>query len=127
MPDSRLDAQKKYAHYYRFQEIVRDETFNHHPLPFERADVYPVINQGEHKASYRPDTAEYQLNNTFNYTYTGLLKTLHQTFNDNPQALRPAIGLMESLKEQALTMMSSITLPSGETAGPTFEYNPVNQ
>jgi hypothetical protein len=53
------------------------------------------------------------------------LKSLHATFNGQPGQLVSAIGLMESLKEQAMNMME-IELGDGTNAGPSFEYQPVN-
>jgi hypothetical protein len=62
---------------------------------------------------------------TFNYTYTSLLKVVHETFNGSPNRLGTAIGMMESLKEQALTLMT-IDSGLGGKAGPSFEYQPTN-
>ncbi len=63
--------------------------------------------------------------NAFNYSYTTLLKTLHATFNGDPDSLDAAIGLMESLKEQAMDV-ASFELGDGTNAGPSFEYQPVS-
>ena len=62
---------------------------------------------------------------TFNYTYTGVLRSLHATFNGAPDQLGAAIGLMESCREQALALME-VGLPGGGRAGPSFEYRPTN-
>jgi hypothetical protein len=62
---------------------------------------------------------------TFNYTYTNLLKVLHDTFNGHPDRLPTAIGMMESLNEQAQTLMATDSGLGGK-AGPSFEYQPTN-
>jgi rubrerythrin len=134
---SPLDPQHELAHYYRFAEIshgarlVPDSTdpngyaYAGDPIPFDPDGVWPVVSDPT-LSPYPPGSAAAHANTTFNYTYTGLLGTLHDTFNGNDR-LRAAIGLMESLKEQALAM-ASIELggPDGRTAGPSFEYRPVN-
>ncbi|MDQ6779319.1 MAG: ferritin-like protein [Actinomycetota bacterium] len=124
------------AHYYRFAEIKEGaqlvpapgETppwrYNGQPIPFDASKVYPVI--ADPKASSYPagSGARYGCD-TFNYTYTSLLKALHDTFNGNPHSLATAVGVMESLNEQAQALM---TLESGigGNAGPSFEYQPTN-
>ena len=77
------------------------------------------IQQGRNQGSRAAN-----LNNIFNYTYTSLLRSLHGVFNGSPSQLGAAIALMESLKTQAIDLMST-EIRSGMTAGPTFEYRPV--
>jgi hypothetical protein len=60
---------------------------------------------------------------TFNYNYTGLLKTLHAGFNGNPTMIGGAVGAMFSLRRQALEMMSGQST-DGVATGPTFEWQP---
>lgn len=131
------------AHYYRYAEIYHGGTLtgrNPNPpphatpdqmylygdprIPFDDKGVYPT-KENPKASDYKVGTqARYACDN-FNYTYTTLLKCLHATFNGNPAQLNDAIGLMESLKEQAVTLMA-IKLDDGTTAGPSFEYQPVN-
>lgn len=130
------------AHYYRFSEIYNQKTLHKNPnpppnpkpedlyfygdprIPFDKDGVYPT-KKNPKASDYKVGTqARYACDN-FNYTYTTLLKCLHATFNGNPAQLNDAIGLMESLKEQAVTLMA-IKLDDGTTAGPSFEYQPVN-
>jgi hypothetical protein len=87
--------------------------------------VWPVITN-PNRTSYPDGSKARNLNETFNYTYTSLLKSMQLTFGGQPDRLGPAIGLMESMKEQALVMMATETVP-GQTAGPSFEYTPVNE
>jgi hypothetical protein len=128
------------AHYYRFKEIAKgrrlipnpnansqtppDEQFIYagDPILFDQTGVYPVPSDPK-VASYPPGSAARHACDLFNYTYTGLLQTLHLAFNGQPARIRAAIGLMESLKVQAKGMMSG-GQPSGLTVGPSFEHQP---
>ena len=128
------------AHYYRYAEILHGKALvpNATPPPdfayageaiqFDSGGVYPVVTNPA-VPGYTPGSAAAINNDTFNYTYTSLLNTLHIVFNGQPGQLTAAIGLMESLKELAFAMMSAIpadpTKP-GFNAGPSFEYKPTN-
>ena len=143
-PGARLRAalEHELAHYYRFAEIWHGKELVPNPhappdapadqkyiyggpaIPFNPHDVWPAV--ANPKAALYPagSKARYACD-TFNYTYTGLLKVLHLTFNGQPHQLSAAIGLMESLKAQAMDMMA-IELGNGTHAGPSFEYQPIN-
>jgi hypothetical protein len=136
---SPLDPEHQPAHYYRYAEIYYGKmlipnpdhspgapefVYGGHKIEFDTAGIWPVVTNPS-EATYPPGSKARNLNDTFNYTYTALLKSLDLVFNGQPDRLGPAIGLMESMKEQALTMMSTTTVP-GQTAGPTFVYAPVN-
>jgi hypothetical protein len=134
---SPLDPEHQPAHYYRYAEIYYGKklianpdpkgeppyAYAGHNIAFDPGGVWPVI-CNPHSDSYAQGTKARLMNDTFNYTYTSLLKCLQLVFNGEPDRLGPAIGLMESMKEQALVMMSTVTVP-GQTAGPSFQYNPV--
>jgi rubrerythrin len=139
---SPLDKEGEIAHYYRFAEIFYGKSlipnpqappgtpddqkyiYGGDPIPFDQNGVQPVIENP--KASTYPASSQARYAcDTFNYTYTSLLKTLHAAFNGSPKKLRDAIGLMESLKEQAMNLMD-IDLGDGTKAGPSFAYQPVN-
>lgn len=138
-----------YAHYYRFSEIAKGgllvpnpdagldtppndryvyDTANH-PVAFDPAAVYavptnPKVNNTK-TPTYAPGTVGQVVNDTFNYTYTNLLKVLHRTLNGENHLLDTAIGMMMSLRQQAMDMTSG-TDSGGQHIGPTFEYQPVN-
>jgi ferritin-like protein len=130
------------AHYYRFGEIANQATLQKNPNPppnpkpedlyfYGKPDI-PFVSAGVYPTKMNPKASDYKVGtqaryacDNFNYTYTTLLKCLHATFNGNPAQLNDAIGLMESLKEQAVTLMA-IKLDDGTTAGPSFEYQPTN-
>jgi rubrerythrin len=124
------------AHYYRFAEIKEGRKLVSAPelkppwayrgeaIPFDPTKVHPVITDPRSERYPAGSPARHACD-TFNYTYTSLLKVLHETFNGSPGKLGPAVGLMESLNEQAQTMMT-IESGIGGNAGPSFEYRPTN-
>jgi len=133
-----------YAHYYRFAEIVNggllvpnpdagpdappDQRYlydkAHHPLTFDPDGVYTAPSNPR-AATYPAGSVGQVANDTFNYTYTGLLKVLHAMVNGQPKLFDTALGLMMSLKQQALDMMSG-TDTGNQAIGPSFEYRLVN-
>ena len=133
---SPLDPQHELAHYYRFAEIYHARTLERDPaapdgfsysgpaIPFDPVGVWPTILNPK-TTTYPAGSKARNACQNFNYGYTSLLKSLHATFNGQPGQLAAAIGLMESLKEQAMNMME-IELGDGTNAGPSFEYQPVN-
>jgi Ferritin-like len=124
-----------YAHYYRFMQIKKGhllepegDTFawDGPAVPFDPAGVYPVPTQLP-GWSYQPGSAAAAENDMFNYTYTNLLKALDALFNgQNTSAqMNRTLGLMMSLKELAVAMMSGIP-DSTRYNGPTFQYQPTS-
>lgn len=128
------------AHFYRFMQIYRAATLQPAPhrkppwafsgarVLFDATGVYPVPT--DPKASAYPDgSAQAIANDTFNYTYTSLLRALHLLFNgtNSEQQMNCAIGLMMSLKGQAKAMMAGIPNASAPNTGPSFEYQPMNR
>jgi predicted chitinase len=75
--------------------------------------------------TYPPGSVGGVANANFNYSYTSLLKVLHQTLNGHPDLLSKAIAMMMSLRQQAMDMVSG-TDTGNENIGPSFEYQPVN-
>jgi hypothetical protein len=136
-PDSRT-----FAHYYRFAEVKHGKRLIKNPaagpdtppdqrflyggaaIPFNPAGVFAVP-RDPRAANYPAGSRARHLCDTFNYTYTSLLKSLHAAFNGSPDQIDAAVGLMMSLKQQARDMMSGSN-PSGPPVGPSFEYQPVN-
>ena len=139
---SPLNLEGEIAHYYRFAEIYNGKKlipnpnpppnapddqkyiYGGVPIPFDPNGVLPAIENPTASTYPAGSQARYACD-TFNYTYTSLLKTLHVTFNGSPDRLGNAIGLMESLKEQGMSLMD-IDLGNGKKAGPSFAYQPVN-
>ncbi len=134
------------AHYYRFWEIAEGRQLVPNPdvkegwsftgaeIPFDPDGVLPLVsdpkvNDPRTRPTYGEGTTARRLCDTFNYTYTSLLKALHDTFNGKPRTLPTAIGLMWSLEQQFLEMAELPADPSradGPRAAPSFEYQPIN-
>lgn len=131
-----------YAHYYRYMQIKKGHLLVKNPdpalppdkqysytgmaVPFDAKGVYAVPADPS-SSKYPKGSPQAFANDNFNYTYTNLLGALHAMFNgENTQAeFNRAIGLMMSLKEQAMAMMSGIP-NAGQFVGPSFQYLPVN-
>lgn len=118
-----------YAHYYRYMQIKKGHLLVKTPgvapgyaytgaaLTFDASGAYNV------PPSATPSLAA----DNFNYTYTSLLRALHDLFNgqNNNDQFNRALGLMMSLKGQAKAMFAGIPDPSVQI-GPSFVYQPVN-
>lgn len=130
-----------YAHYYRFMQIQKGHLLVPRPdgttpdtryayagkaVPFDPSGVYAVPTDPS-SASYKPGSIQAAANNNFNYTYTSLLRSLHDLFNGQATQveMNTAIGLMMSLKGQAKAMMAGVP-DSSVLTGPSFEYLAVN-
>ncbi len=133
------------AHYYRFEEIKNGHLLVPLPDPkspdtaysytgaavhFNDTGVYPVpCDPSAHgfPNGYLPGSVQAQMNDQFNYTYTGLLGVLHALVNGDATDARfsAALGLMMSLKSQATGMASGQARP-GLHVGPTFQYQPTS-
>ena len=138
-------SRASFAHFYRFAEIKNEKSlvpnpnappgappeeqfsFTGDPVPFDPAGIRP-LRLNPRLNPYRLDSAA-AADRMFNYTYTALLKSLHAAFNGQPEQLLPAVGLMESAKQIALEMgrlPADPAQPSGDRAGPSFAWQPVN-
>jgi hypothetical protein len=133
---------REVAHYYRFAEIYYGKRLIKNPdagpqtppdqqfiyagaaVPFDPAGVFAVPTDPM-VVNYPAGSGARHACDTFNYTYTSLLKALHAVFNGCPEQFDSAIGLMMSLKQLARDMMSGSN-PSGVSVGPSFEYQPLN-
>jgi len=92
------------AHFYRFQELRLGR--RHNPRTADYPEGSPVrVAQEE-----------------FNQTYSLLLYLLDLSFNGEPSQLKEAVGVMFTLRAQALALMNMPTGDGRTTAGPTFEY-----
>lgn len=122
------------AHYYRFSEIVEgfalvanpsvSQGYSYTGAPILAGAPIAAVPTNPKAANYTTGTAERHAMDNFNYTYTSLLKGLHDLFNGKPDTFRRTLGAMMSLRQQALDMMAGTNLH--EPIGPSFEYLPVN-
>jgi Ferritin-like len=120
------------AHYYRFLEVVHGRrlvpdlslrgryAWGAGTITFDPAGVYPVPHDPR-TAGYPAGSPARRACAAFNYSYTCLLKTLHTAFNGDGGQFAAAVGLMMSLQEQAMDMMTGVTT-GGIPAGPSFEW-----
>ncbi|MEG5054996.1 MULTISPECIES: ferritin-like protein [unclassified Microcoleus] len=146
---SPLDPEGDYAHYYRFaeiyygrrlrpdQKVTEGYSYSGDPIPLDQDSIWDLVENS--KASmYAEGTMARYLVDQFNYSYTSLLNSLHQTFNGQPQYLNTAMGVMFDLKLQAQKMAErQITSDDlregvsqegkvGKELAPSFEYASVN-
>lgn len=123
-----------YAHYYRLMQIRKGRLLVPDPgadppwayagaeVPFDADGVY-ALPTNPALTPYPPGSAQAVANDSFNYTYTGLLRELHALFNgeNTTDQFNRVLGQMMSLKEQAIGMTSGVPDPAVAT-GPSFEY-----
>ena len=127
-----------FAHYYRYMQIQKQRrlvtlpapgkyAYDGDPVPLDVGGVYPVPTNPK-SASYPAGSVQRFLCDNFNYTYTALLNALNIFLNGENNASQYAtiVGLMMSLKEQAIGMMAGYGEPPVIYVGPSFEYQPVN-
>lgn len=122
-------GQRKMAHYYQLEEIVKGRRlvikpdgydFSGTPVPFDENGVWPLV--ANPKVEDLPDGSRAKvLCEQFNQMYRKFLVALHQVFNGNPSQLDSAIGIMFSLKLQAMVLVQT-PIGGGLNAGPTFEF-----
>ncbi len=122
------------AHYYKYAEIVAgyalvpDATtplgFSYSGAPIAAGGRIAPIPTNPKAGDYAAGTAERHAMDNFNYSYTSVLKGLHELFNGQPGNFKRALGAMMSLRQQALDMMAGTNLH--QPIGPSFEYQPVN-
>ncbi|WP_222539297.1 ferritin-like domain-containing protein [Pedobacter polysacchareus] len=122
------------AHYYRFEEIFYGKTLEKDPsepcgysysgpeIPCDLSKI-PNMYENPKMADYPLDSVAYKNSKFFNYTYTNLLNSLHETFNGEPDKINTAMGLMYSLRLYAGKLLASEDpAHPGFVAGPSYEY-----
>jgi hypothetical protein len=124
------------AHYYRFLELREGRRFKRGDTPqtgptgesivLDRAGILPV-RPNPRPSDFPADSPISVARTEFNRTYSNLLRRLEATFNCSPTALGDAIGVMYTLRAQAIQLMQMPTGDGRTTAGPTFEYLPPEQ
>lgn len=122
------------AHYYRFEEIYVGKTLEKDPsqecgysysgpvIPCDLSKI-PNMHDNPKMADYKIDSVAYKNSKFFNFTYTNLLNSLHETFNGEPEKINTAMGLMYSLRLYAGKLLAcDDTSHPGFKAGPSYEY-----
>ncbi|MDG2279399.1 MAG: ferritin-like protein [Flavicella sp.] len=132
--DNDGDTANEPAHYYRFgeiyagKELIKDSSsevgysYGGDEIPFYANEV-PNMTENPKMSDYSVNSLAYLNSKLFNYNYTNLLNSLHETFNGQPDKLSNAMGSMYALRLYALKLMA---LPDpnnpGFVAGPSYEY-----
>jgi rubrerythrin len=127
------DKQGKFAHYYRFQQIVKGKklkaiptspfwSFSGDDLKLDPAQVWDM--DGNPKAAQYPaGEAARNAVDAFNALYSSMIDSLDEAFKGNPDSLDRAIEAMTELPAAAATVLA---IPSrwgtGTQAGLPFEY-----
>jgi hypothetical protein len=125
------------AHYYRFEQIlkgrklIRDPStapgysFSGSEVPFDSTAVWPMT-ANQKLRDLDADSQAGRRARQFAYTFTKLLRALHQTFNGQQQAFASAMSLMFELKLGGQMLCATPAAyagrPTGLNAGPCFEY-----
>jgi hypothetical protein len=103
--DTKKSPEGRAAHYYRFREIVearlliRDRqapsgyAYGGEPVSLDPEGVWNLYPDPK-AADYAAGSRARNLVERFNYSYTALLRKLHQAFNGAPAAINTALGLM---------------------------------
>jgi hypothetical protein len=132
------DPDRELAHYYKYAEIyygrkliklsnpkpgTPEYGYEGDPIPFYESGIWPSICNPK-RSNYPKGSQAAVLNDAFNHTYTRFLHGLQRVFNGQPDYLGPAFTGMQSLRDQAMVLMSLEFAP-GKFAGPSFEYTPL--
>lgn len=121
------------AHYYRFQQILKQRTLRPDPgvkegfsfgppaLPFVADAVFPL--KANLKMAELPiDSQARMLVEEFNREYTQMLFHLHDAFNGAPDQMNPAVNIMEERLKPMAKQLVQIDIGGGAHAAPTFEF-----
>lgn len=129
---SPLDFENELAHFYRFQEIYRNQVLVKAdnsvgyawgaPLGVDWNAVYPAIVDPEnHDFSKEPKAAR-AAQATCNAAFTTMVKELRNAFNGEPGRLGNAIKAMFDLRMAALNALNTPLADGSSVAGPSFRY-----
>jgi hypothetical protein len=120
-----------FAHYYKFYEIYKGLRIvtTKHGFAFGDEEI-PFDERGVHRlkanckvADFAPGSQAHTRIVQFNSSYNDLLNALHTCFNGEPARIDAAIGLMYTLKMEAVALMRTpIEGSGGLMVGPSYEY-----
>jgi len=125
---------KEVAHYFRFNEIYKQQLYQECDTPKEdptgdEVDVdydaaLDMVN--DPRAEDFPEGSSARIKaDEFNQLYSQFLHILHQTFNGNPTLMMKAVGMMYQMKYIGMALLNIKVPDKGDkVAGPTFEYIP---
>ena len=134
-PKSPLDFQDEPAHYYRFEEILRDEVLTKdanvlgyawgpETLGVDWSAVYPAIaDPASHDFSKEPVAAQ-AAQQACDDAYTTLVRQLAEAVTGVSGALGQAVGAMFVLRSAALQAFTTPLADPARVAGPAFRFKP---
>ncbi len=129
---SPLDFQNEVAHFYRFQEIYRNQVLVKADnsvgyawgasLGIDWSAVYPAITDPEsHDFSKEPAAAQ-MAQTACTFAFTTMVNELQRAFNGEPGRLGNAIRAMFDLRRAALHALITPLADGASVAGPSFRY-----
>lgn len=137
-PDSPLDPEGDFAHYYRFEEISQlrrikadpsvevGYSFSGDVIPYDARGVWNIT-PNQKLADLDRDSLAGRRGSRFAFVFAKLMQSLQTCFTGAPQQFDTAMGLMFELKlaGQMLVQLPAVTngQPTGLNAGPVFEYS----
>ena len=131
------------SHYYRFEQIVEGKLLEHRPgqtppyafsgeaVTLDTARIFDMDDNPK-ITNYKPGSYSHRMATQFSYNYTKLLRSLHDTFNGNPEGIDRSMGVMYELRFSALQTLQTRAewADPGKTdvkqTGLSFEYVTVN-
>ena len=132
-----LDFQNELSHYYRFEEMWKNQVLMKSSQPpgyawgplgsfgIDWTAVYPAIDDpGQHDFSGEPEAAQ-QAQAACDLAYSRLVDALQLAVNGQNGQLGAAVRAMFDLRKAA-TVALTTPLNSGDVAGPAFRYSPTN-
>ena len=130
--DPTVADSNQYGHYYRLMEIICQKnlvaklndthySYSGRDIPFDSNGVWPMRDNPSQKDITGNCYTEAR---AFHTTYRRLLKELQATFSGEPEKIKSALGVMESLLVHAKRVMRVPHDPViGETCGPVWDYD----
>ncbi|MFZ6758179.1 ferritin-like domain-containing protein [Undibacterium sp. Ji50W] len=133
--DSPLDFGKELAHFYRFEEIYRDQVLTSSdskqgfswggPLGVDYTKVYPAIADPQlHDFSKEP-TAARQAQEACTIAYSAMVDSLNLALNGNAAQLGIAVRKMFDLRMAAIQALHAPLADKHKVAGPAFIYKKI--
>ena len=134
-PTTPDDAEGELAHYYRFRQVVEGRALVKDPkapggwsysgpkLAIDPAGVWDMVDDPK-TSDYPPGSKARALVDTFNASYSSLLRALHRTFNGEPGHLQAAVGLMYDVRLAALDVLATPAPDGAGQCGLPFDYVP---
>lgn len=134
LPHNLFDNDGDLGHFFRFDQIQRERRYRQGdkpeqptgaPFPVDYARVYPMLR--DPRLHDYPDGELRRGAERFNAIYSSLLVRLQDAFDGAPERLIPAVGLMFSMKYQAIELVKNPIPGTPFHAGPTFEWREMEE